>query len=227
MPREGKERRREVRLRVAEAKQRDVGRGKVRIPPEIMSKLGITVGDVVEIVGKRRTAAIVWPAHAEDQGMDIIRMDGITRRNAGVSIGDRVIIRKANVRPASLIKLAPASITLSVDTNFVSYIKRRLLDYPLCEGDYVQIPVLGQPIPFVVVKTRPSGVVMVTDDTELVVFEKPVEVGRVPRVTYDDIGDLKEAKQRIREMVELPLKHPELFRRLGIEPPKGILLYGP
>jgi len=223
----GRGRRPEIRLRVAEAKQRDVGRGKVRIPPEIMNKLGITVGDVVEIIGKRRTAAVVWPAYTEDQGLDIIRMDGITRRNAGVSIGDRVIVRKADVKPASIIKLAPASITLSVDSNFVNYIKRRLIDYPLCEGDYVQIPVLGQPIPFVVIKTRPSGVIIVTEDTELIVFEKPVEVGRVPRVTYDDIGDLEEAKQRIREMVELPLKHPELFRRLGIEPPKGILLYGP
>ncbi|RLF24177.1 MAG: AAA family ATPase [Thermoprotei archaeon] len=217
----------EVKLRVAEARQRDIGRGKVRIPPEIMAKLGVTVGDIVEIIGKRRTAAVVWPCSSEDQGSDIIRMDGITRRNAGVSIGDKVVVRKADVRPASLIKLAPASITLTLDTNFINYIKRRLIDYPLCEGDYVQIPVLGQPIPFVVVKTRPSGVVMVTEDTELIVFEKPVEVGRVPRVTYDDIGDLEEAKQKIREMVELPLKHPELFRRLGIEPPKGILLYGP
>ncbi|MCD6096294.1 MAG: AAA family ATPase, partial [Thermoprotei archaeon] len=219
------EKKKEVRLRVAEASQRDIGRGKVRIPPEIMSRLGVTVGDVVEIIGRRRTAAVVWPTHAEDQGMDIIRMHGITRKNAGVSIGDRVIVRKARVRPAQSVKLAPASIQLTVDSNFVNYIKRRMLDYPLTEGDYIQIPVLGQPIPFVVVKTRPSGVVIVTEDTEIIVFEKPVEIGKLPRVTYDDIGDLEEAKQRIREMVELPLKHPELFRRLGIEPPKGVLLY--
>jgi len=117
--------------------------------------------------------------------------------------------------------------TLTVDENFVAYVKKRLIDRPLLEGDIVQVPVLGQTIPFTVVSTKPGGAVMVTETTHLIILEKPVEVGRIPRVTYEDIGDLEEAKQKIREMVELPLKHPELFKKLGIEPPKGILLYGP
>ncbi|OYT62721.1 MAG: AAA family ATPase, partial [Thermofilum sp. ex4484_15] len=217
----------EVQLKVLEASQREVGRGKVRIDPEAMVKLGINVGDVVEIIGKRRTAAIAWPGYAGDQGAKIIRMDSITRRNAGVSIGDKVIVRKAEAKPATLVKLAPASMTLTLDENFVAYIKKRLLDHPLCEGDIVQVPVLGQAIPFVVVSLKPKHIAIVREDTKLIVLERPAEIERIPRVTYDDIGDLHEAKQKIREMVELPLKHPELFRRLGIEPPKGILLYGP
>ncbi len=217
----------EVQLKVLEVKQRDTGRGRVRIDTMAMAKLGITAGDIVEIIGKRRTAAVAWPGYAEDHGAGVIRMDSITRRNAGVSIGDKVVIKRARVRPASSVKIAPASMQLSVDENFVTYIKKRLLDHPLCEGDIVQVPVLGQAIPFVVVSVKPNGVVIVTEDTHLIVLERPVEAGRIPRVTYDDIGDLEEAKQKIRELVELPLKHPELFKRLGIEPPKGILLYGP
>ena len=217
----------EIQLKVLEASQREVGRGKVRIDPEAMVKLGINVGDVVEIIGKRRTAAIAWPGYAGDQGARVIRMDSITRRNAGVSIGDKVVVRRAEAKPATLVKLAPASMTLTLDENFVAYIKKRLLDHPLCEGDIVQVPVLGQAIPFVVVSLKPKHIAIIREDTKLIVLERPAEIERIPRVTYDDIGDLHEAKQKIREMVELPLKHPELFRRLGIEPPKGILLYGP
>ena len=223
----GKKTRSEIELRVAEIKQHEAGRGRVRIDDLAMAKLGITPGDVVEIVGRKRTAAIAWPGYTEDRGTGIIRMDGWTRKNAGVSIGDKVVVRKASVKAATMVRLAPMSMTLTVDENFVAYIKKRLLERPLVEGDVVQIPVLGQTIPFTVVTTKPSGVVMITEDTHLIVLEKPTEVGRIPKVTYEDIGDLEEAKQKIREMVELPLKHPELFKRLGIEPPKGILLYGP
>ncbi len=219
--------RREVVLRVMEAKQKDVGRGKVRIDINIMKKIGVEPGDVVEIEGKRKTAAIAWPSYAEDQGLDIIRMDGLIRKNAGVSIGDKVIVRKAKVRPASMVKLAPSSFAITVDPGFVNYVKRRLLDYPLVEGDTVLIPVLGQAIPFTVVATRPTGVVIVNQDTNIIILEKPAEKAKLPRVTYEDIGGMKHIIQRIRELVELPLRHPELFRRLGIEPPKGILLYGP
>ncbi|MCC6013087.1 MAG: CDC48 family AAA ATPase [Candidatus Verstraetearchaeota archaeon] len=226
---EGKEEKKvkEVVLRVAESKQRDVGRGKVRIDTEIMKALGINVGDVVEIEGKRKTAAIAWPAYAEDQGMDIIRMDGLIRKNANVGLGEKVIVRKADPKIATMVKLAPVSFTINVDPGFVSFVKRRLIDTPLVEGDQVVIPVLGQAIPFVVVSTKPSGIVKVTEDTNLTILEKPTEISRVPRVTYEDIGGLKEAIRKIREMVELPLRHPELFKRLGIDPPKGVLLYGP
>jgi transitional endoplasmic reticulum ATPase len=213
---------------VADAKARDVGRGKVRVDLEAMKAMGVSPGDVVEIEGKKKTAAVVWPAYAEDQGSDFIRMDGLARRNAGVSIGDRVTVRKAKVMPATMIKLAPQSFTISVDQSFTNFVKRRLIDYPLVEGDSVLIPVLGQAIPFTVVSTKPSGVVVVpTEDTNVILLEKPAEEARISRVTYEDIGDLHEAIRRIREMVELPLKHPELFKRLGIEPPKGVLLYGP
>ncbi|MEM2449409.1 MAG: CDC48 family AAA ATPase [Candidatus Methanomethylicaceae archaeon] len=218
---------RELVLRVAESKQRDVGRGKVRIDVNAMKALGVNVGDVVEIEGKRKTAAIVWPAYTEDQGMDIIRMDGLIRKNANIGIGEKVIVRKAEVKPANMVKLAPVSFTITVDPGFINFVKRRLADTPLVEGDQVLIPVLGQAIPFVVVSTKPSGIVLVTDETNLTILEKPTEVSRVPRITYEDIGGLKEAIRKIREMVELPLRHPELFKRLGIDPPKGVLLYGP
>ncbi|MDI9608945.1 MAG: CDC48 family AAA ATPase [Candidatus Verstraetearchaeota archaeon] len=217
----------EVVLRVAESKQRDVGRGKVRIDAEAMKKIGVSVGDVIEIEGKRKTAAIVWPAYTEDQGMDIIRMDGLIRKNAGVGIGEKITIRKAESKPANLVKLAPLSFTISVDSGFVSFVKRRLADTPVVEGDNVLIPVLGQAIPFAVVSTKPSGIVMVNEDTTLTILEKPAEAAKVPRVTYEDVGGLKDAIEKVREMVELPLKHPELFKRLGIDPPKGVLLYGP
>ncbi len=217
----------ELVLRVAESKQRDVGRGKVRLDTEAMKALGISVGDVVEIEGKRKTAAIAWPAYAEDQGMDIIRMDGLIRKNANVGLGEKVIVRKADPKIATMVKLAPVSFTITVDPGFISFVKRRLIDTPLVEGDQVVIPVLGQAIPFVVVSTKPSGIVKVTEDTNLTILEKPTEISRVPRITYEDIGGLKEAIRKIREMVELPLRHPELFKRLGIDPPKGVLLYGP
>ncbi|RLE48477.1 MAG: AAA family ATPase [Candidatus Methanomethylicota archaeon] len=220
-------RRPEIVLRVAEARQRDVGRGKVRIDVNAMRAIGVNIGDVVEIEGRRKTAAIVWPAYTEDQGMDIIRMDGLIRKNAGVSMGDKVIVRKAEAKPALVSKLAPLSFTITVDQSFISFVKRRLIDMPVVEGDNVLIPVLGQAIPFLVVSTKPSGIVIINENTNLVILEKPAEQAKVPRVTYEDVGGLQEAIEKIREMVELPLKHPELFKRLGIEPPKGVLLYGP
>ncbi|MEM4700381.1 MAG: AAA family ATPase, partial [Candidatus Nezhaarchaeales archaeon] len=218
----------EIVLRVADAKARDVGRGKVRMDLEAMRLIGVSPGDIIEIEGKKKTAAIVWPAYAEDQGSNFIRMDGLTRRNANVSIGDKVIVRKAKAVPAIMVRLAPQSFTISVDQSFTNFVKRRLIDYPLVEGDSVLIPVLGQAIPFVVISTKPSGAVVVpNEDTTVILLEKPAEEARVTRVTYEDIGGLHEAVQKIREMVELPIKHPELFKRLGIEPPKGVLLYGP
>ncbi|MGA2574339.1 MAG: CDC48 family AAA ATPase [Candidatus Methanomethylicaceae archaeon] len=214
-------------LRVAESKQRDVGRGKVRIDADAMKKIGVSVGDIIEIEGKRKTAAIVWPAYTEDQGMDIIRMDGLIRKNASIGIGEKVSVRKAEAKVATLVKLAPLSFTITVDSGFVSFVKRRLADTPLVEGDNVLIPVLGQAIPFSVVSTKPGGIVMAAEETNLTILEKPAEAAKVPRVTYEDIGGLTEPIRKVREMVELPLKHPELFKRLGIDPPKGVLLYGP
>lgn len=221
----------ELVLRVVEAKQKDVGRGKVRIDIDLLSQIGVNPGEVVELEGQRKTAAIAWPLAPEDVLNDedkyIIRMDGITRKNAGVSIGDKVIVRKSNPKVATSVRLAPSNFSITVDPGFISYVKKKLKDTPLVEGDTVLIPVLGQAIPFTVVQVRPQGIVIVSDETSITISEKPVEQTRYPRVTYEDIGGMKEIIQKIRELVELPLRHPELFKRLGIEPPKGILLYGP
>jgi len=222
-----RERVNELELKVGELRHNEAGRGRVRIDEEAMEKLGLTAGDAVEIEGRRKTVAIVWPGYSEDRGTGLIRMDGWTRKNAGVSIGEKVKVRKAEVKAAEMVKLAPTSMSLTVDDNFVMYVKKRLLDRPIMEGDVVQVPVLGQMIPFTVVAAKPSGPVVVSENSRVVILEKPVEVGRIPKVTYDDIGDLEEAKQKIRELVELPMKYPQLFKRLGIDPPKGVLLYGP
>jgi transitional endoplasmic reticulum ATPase len=221
----------ELVLRVVEAKQKDVGRGKVRVDIDLLSQIGVNPGEVVEIEGTRKTAAIAWPLSPEDtlgeEDKYIIRMDGITRKNAGVSIGDKVIVRKAYPKVATSVKLAPSNFSITVDPGFISYVKKKLKDTPLVEGDTVLIPVLGQAIPFTVVQVRPQGIVIVSDETSITISEKPFEQAKYPRVTYEDIGGMKHIIQKIRELVELPLKHPELFKRLGIEPPKGILLYGP
>ncbi len=219
----------EVQLRVAEARQqRDVGRGIARIDSRVMDEIGVTVGDIIEIEGKRKTAARVWPAYPEDRGLDIIRIDGWIRKNCGASLNDYVKVRKAEAKEASYVKLAPVDIRISVDRDFIRFVKDRLIDRPLVKGDTVLIMMLGHSIPFLVVKTRPMGIVRVTHDTEISVLSEPVpEIEVTTRTTYEDIGGLHEAIQRIREMVELPLRHPEVFRRLGIDPPKGVLLYGP
>ncbi|MEM2194503.1 MAG: CDC48 family AAA ATPase [Candidatus Methanomethylicia archaeon] len=218
----------EVLLTVAGAKQRDIDKGIARISEKMMKTLGIKVGEIIEIEGKRKSAAKAWPAYPEDEEEDIIRLDGTIRMNVGVSIGEKVVVRKANVKPAIQVKLAPSSFTINVDQTFIEFVKKKkLLGYPVCDGDFVNIPVLGQAITFVVVSTKPNGIVVVVEETNLQILEKPTEVSKFPRVTYEDIGGLHDAVEKIREMVELPLKHPELFKRLGIDPPKGVLLYGP
>ncbi len=224
---EKKDERPSIYLRVAEAKQRDVGRSKVRLDSEYLIKIKAEIGDIVEVEGKRLTAAVALPAYAEDAGSDIIRMDGILRKNAGVSIGDKVVVRKAVVKKATQVKLAPVGFTITVDQAFGNYVKRQLIDTPLAEGNSILIPVLGQAMQFNVTGTKPAGVVIVTEDSNIQLLEKPVSEVKVSRITYEDIGGLHDEIQRIREMVELPLKHPELFKRLGIDPPKGVLLHGP
>jgi len=217
----------EVVLRVSEAKPRDAGKKRVRIDPDVMKELGVEAGDVVEIEGKRKTAAIVWPSLPEDLGLDIIRMDGTLRRNADVNIGDKVIVRKANPKPATKVRLAPTVHSMSIDDSFKKYVKKKLVGLPVIENDIIPVPVLGQAVQLVVIDTRPRGVVIITEKTTVDILEKPVTATTIPKVTYEDIGGLHEVIAKIRELVELPLRHPELFQRLGIEPPKGILLFGP
>ncbi len=218
----------ELQLRVAEARQEDVNRFIVRLSSEAMERLGIRTGDVVEIKGRKVTAAIVWPAYDEDQDQEIIRMDGTIRHNAGVSLGEKVIVRKAHEKEAKTVILSPIFSSIrKMDSGFMSFVKRRLLNCPLTRGDAINIPLLKRALSFRVVSTKPTGVVIVTDKTNLIIRESSEEAGAIPYVTYEDIGGLDEEVQRIREMVELPLKHPELFKRLGIDPPKGVLLHGP
>jgi transitional endoplasmic reticulum ATPase len=216
-----------VTLRVAEARARDVGRGIARIDPAVMSQLGISTGDVIEITGKRKTVAICWPGYPEDYGKGIIRVDGYIRRNAGVGIDDKVTIKLATVKNAEKVVLAPTEPLRLVGAE--DYIRQLLEGRAVTKGDYVPVGIMGRTIDFIVTSINPPvDAVIVGPETQIALSEKVEKAPReIPRVTYEDIGGLKEAIQKIREMVELPLKHPELFERLGIEPPKGVLLYGP
>jgi len=221
--------RREVRLKVAPAHQRDVGRGIVRIDRKAMREIGVQSGDIVEIIGTKNTAAIVWPAYPEDEGLGIIRMDGTIRKNSGVGLGDEVVIRKADVKEARKVIVAPTE-PIRFGRDFVEWFHSRLVGRPVVRGDYIKIGILGQELTFVVTATTPAGIVQITEFTDFEVSEKPVkEVTKAAAlgVTYEDIGGLKDVIQKVREMIELPLKHPEIFEKLGIEPPKGVLLYGP
>ena len=218
----------EIQLRVGDARQRDVGRGIARIDQRTMQKLGISAGDVIEIINKRTTSAIAWPAYSEDQNRDIIRIDGFTRKNSGVAINEYVVVRPAKVKTALSLTLAPVDMRLNVDEDFTNFVKNRLMERTLVEGDTTLVMMLGHAIPFTVSKTRPHGIIKVTAETHLTILNEPAPEGKgLPRTTYEDIGGLREEIQRVREMVELPLRHPELFQRLGIEPPKGVLLHGP
>jgi transitional endoplasmic reticulum ATPase len=218
----------DIQLRVADARQRDVGHGKVRIDNDTMQKLGITAGDFVEIHGKKVTVAVAWPAYAEDQGEEIVRMDGLIRRNAGVALNEYVVLKKADVKEAQAIIFAPTDVRLSVDEEFVSFVKRRFMDMPFVEGDMTLLSIFGSAVPLVVTRTRPHGSVKILETTHVQVLSEPTpEKKGISMITYEDIGGLHEEIQRIREMVELPLRHPELFQRLGIEPPRGVFLYGP
>ncbi len=222
-------------LKVAEAAQSDVSLGRARIDTSTRMKLGAEVGDIVEIIGKKSTVAKIFRTLSEDEGKEIVRIDGLVRRNAGVSIGDKVDVRKVEVANASKVSMAPllpAHKRVTFGEGIEAFVKRGLSKRPLTKGDTVVVPgiaLMGGALPFVVVNTSPKGAVQIIDSTEVQVREEPVEEGETvaQSITYEDIGGLKDELQRVREMIELPLKHPELFQRLGIDPPKGVLLYGP
>ncbi len=218
----------EITLKVAEARSMDVGTGRARLDSAARKALGVTAGDVVKLVGKKTTSAIVWPASPEDEGANIIRIDGILRRNAGVGLGDMIKVEKATANEAKKVILGLKE-PIRFGADIAPYIKHKLLRKPITKGDVLPINIYGTHVlPFVVVSVQPQGVVVVTEETQVTIKEEPIkELERVPTITYDDIGGLKHAIKKIREMVELPLRHPELFERMGIEPPKGVLLYGP
>src|SRR5881396_3089186 len=214
-------------LRVADALQRDVGRGIARIDPKVVQDLGLTSGDVVQITGKRKTNALCWPAHEQDYGKGIVRIDGYLRNNAGVSIDDKVTIRKIDAKIAERLTLAPTEPLRIVGGE--EYLSQLLEGRVLSRGDFVPINIMGRTVNLVVTSTSPSAeAVIVTEGTEVLVGEQVKEpIRAIPRISYEDIGGLRPVIQKIREMIELPLRHPELFERLGVEAPKGVLLHGP
>lgn len=216
-------------LRVAEASQRDFGRGISRIDPEDMKKTGLETGDVIQITGKKRAAAKVMPAYPENRGKSLIQIDGIIRNNAFTGIDDNVHIEKIEAKKAEKIVLAPIEQTQPrLGDTYGKHIRRLLEGLPLVEGNQIRLNLLGTSISFVVAQTEPkSNAIIVYPTTEITIQEKAIETRRKIGVTYGDIGGLGEQIQRIREMIELPLRHPEVFDRLGIEPPKGVLLHGP
>ena len=217
-------------LRVAEASQRDFGRGIARIDPQNMKKMNVQTGDVIQITGKKKTAAKVMPTYPENRGKDFIQIDGIIRNNAFVGIGDSVYIGRIHAEKAEKIVLA----SLEQDQPWLKgekntdHMKKLLEGLPLVKGDQVRLNLLGTSASFIVARIKPnSTAVIVQSTTEIMINEKAMETERKIGAIYEDVGGLNEQIQRIREMIELPLRHPEVFDRLGIEPPKGILLYGP
>lgn len=244
-----------IRLKVAGAQQQDVGKGIVRLGLKQVRSLKLEMGDIVEIQGKRVTAAIAVPAYSEDEGTDIVRMDGLIRGNAKVGIGEYVELKKADWKEAKKVSLAPAKEGLRIAGSGEG-LKPTLLRRPLVQGDLISTSVFNRPrqsfstdffsddffrgffespafglmeIRLVVTSTLPKGIVQVSEETQIELAPEYLEAKEHEpiEVTYDDLGGIKPVVRKVREMIELPLKHPELFDRLGIDPPKGVLLYGP
>jgi transitional endoplasmic reticulum ATPase len=216
----------EIKLRVAEAKYRDLGKRRARIDPLYMQKLGIEAGEVIELVGKRETAATAWPADEEEKPLDIIRMDGQTRKNAGVALNDLVVARRTEARTAKTVVLMPlVNSTIAIDKEFCEFVKNRLRGLPVNEGDELCVVILGNPIDFRIERVSPHSIVKIERSSKLQILSE-TDIDKKPRVTYEEIGGLKEQIKRLREIVELPLRHPEVIARLGIEPHSGILMYG-
>ena len=236
------------KIQVANSRPEDSGRGLAHLPRTLMAALGITEGDVVEIVGKQATPARAVAPYPEDEGLDLLRIAGLQRANAGVGSGDFVEVRRVESKPATRVVFAPAQQNLRLQGS-AQALKRTFFNRPLCQGDVVatagQQRVTNMPpgvaqfmnapayalqeIRLAVVAASPKGVVHIDENTEVELrpeYEEPREARRAD-VTYDDIGGMASTIDQLREMVELPLRYPELFERLGVEPPKGVLLHGP
>ena len=221
-------------LRVAKAIPSDVGHGRARVPFD--NDLNLKPGDIIEVSGERKTAAIVWRCRPEDANLGVIRVDGIIRKNAGVSLGDRVDIKKVETQPCQRLVLSPVMAKqqkVRFGPGIEGFARRGLNKRPVVAGDRIFIPgmtLFAEALPFAIVSTKPKGIVQVLPDTDIVIKEDAVdeeEQGDVQTISYEDIGGLGDQLQKVREMIELPLKHPILFRRLGIDPPRGVLLHGP
>ena len=217
-----------LRLKVLEALPRDIGKARARLPLSAMMKVGVKPGDFLELRGKFVAAATAWPSDPGEADENCIRVDGSTRRNLGVALNEFITVCRATVKSATSLVLAPLSRSVNIDADFESFVKNRIKGMPLVEGSSLSIVVLGNPVSFKVLRVSPRGIVVAEEHTKLKV-EPHVAEGVIAeqRVTYEDIGGLREQLRRLREIVELPLRFPELFARLGIEPPRGVLLYGP
>jgi transitional endoplasmic reticulum ATPase len=235
------------KIQVANSRPEDSGRGLAHVPRSLMAQLGIGEGDVIEIVGKQTTPARAVAPYPEDEGLDVLRIDGLQRANAGVGSGDFVEVRAVQSKPATRIVFAPAQQNLRLQGS-ANALKRTFIGRPLCQGDvvataghqrvgdmpqsvqrFMNAPAYAlQEIRLVVVSATPKGIVHIDETTEIELrpeYEEPAQ--RRADVTYDDIGGMAGTIDQLREMVELPLRYPELFQRLGVDPPKGLLLYGP
>ncbi len=213
-------------MRIGEAKQRDVGKKRARVGPEAMDFLKAEPGDVVEIMGSRTSCAIIWPVDEDEKFPDIIRIDGQTRKNVGGTLNDIIKIRKVSSKIAKTITLTPVNDIVTIDKEFTDFVKNRLKGLPITHGDEISVMILGNSMDFKITKTIPKGVIKIDKTTELNISLE-TSIDRKVRVTYEEVGGLKEKTKAMREIVELPLRHPELFARLGVESHSGILLYGP
>ena len=212
-------------LKVLEAYTRDVGRGVARIDYDSMDTLNASTGDVIELKGKRRTVAKCLPLYPSDEGKGIIRIDGLGRNNSGIAIGDAIVVRKIKAVPAEKVVVAPLEAIPPIDER---YLADALESVPLIKGDNVMVPYFGGRLTFQVIGVTPAAdAVLVTQKTTFHIAEKGETLRGVPQVTYEDIGGIRGEIKKVREMIELPLRHPEIFEKLGIEAPKGVLLYGP
>jgi len=212
-------------LKVLEAYTRDVGRGVARIDYDSMDTLSASTGDVIEVKGKRRTVAKCLPLYPSDEGKGIIRIDGLGRNNSGIAIGDTIAVRKIKAAAAEKIVVAPLEAIPPIDER---YLADALESVPLIKGDNVMVPYFGGRLTFQVIGVTPAAdAVLVTQKTVFHIAEKGETLRGVPQVTYEDIGGLTDEIKKVREMIELPLRHPEIFEKLGIEAPKGVLLFGP
>jgi len=215
-----------LHLRVLEAKHRDIGKRRARIDSYTMRRLGIETGEVLELEGKRKTAVTAWTDDSEATKTDVIRIDGQTRKNAGVGLNEMLSVHKAISKSAKAVGLTPlGTSTVAFDKEFCEFVKNRLRGSPVIEGDEISVVILGNPMDFRIEKIAPRSIAKIERNTKLnILAESPQD--KKPRVTYEEVGGLKEQINRLREIVELPLRQPEIFARLGIEPHNGILMYG-
>ena len=213
-------------MRVGEAKNRDVGKKRARIGPDAMDYLHASPGDTIQINAKNSTCAIIWPADEDEKYPDTIRIDGQTRKNLGVALNDVVEIQKIKTSHAKTVTLMPVSDIVSVDKEFTDFVKNRLKGMPLNQGDEISVMILGNSMDFKIKKVAPKGIVKIERSTQLVILSES-SGDKKSGITYEEVGGLRDEIKVMREIVELTLRHPELFSRLGVEPHSGILLYGP